>query len=77
MCKSWKSREVAGKSLPFLIVILFGYLAGTMHKVFFSFDYVIVLYILNFCMVSIDIALYLRNRLHHLKQSARDAAPST
>jgi hypothetical protein len=33
-----------------------------MHKVFFNFDNVIYLYITNFSLVSIDTALYLRNR---------------
>lgn len=68
--RSWKSKQVAGKSLPFLVVILFGYLSGAMHKIFFSFDFVIILYGVNFCMVLIDIMLYMRNRLYHTRQSA-------
>lgn len=68
--RSWKSRQIAGKSLPFLVVILVGYLAGTLHKILFAFDYVIILYIVNFCMVLIDILLYGRNRLYHIKHSA-------
>jgi hypothetical protein len=68
--RSWKSKQVAGKSLPFLVVILVGYLAGAMHKIFFSFDFVIILYGVNFCMVLIDIMLYMRNRLYHTQQSA-------
>lgn len=70
--KSWKSKAIAGKSLPFLFVILTGYAAGTLHKVFFSMDGVIVLYMLNFCMVATDIALYFRNRLYHIKASLGD-----
>ncbi len=60
--KSVKSRKTGGKSLPFLFVINLGYISGIIHKVFFSFDLVIYLYILNFVMVSIDIALYFRNK---------------
>ncbi len=60
--KSVKSRKTGGKSLPFLFVINLGYVSGIIHKVFFSFDLVIYLYILNFVMVSIDIALYFRNK---------------
>ena len=60
--KSYTSRSVAGKSLQFLVVLLFGYAAGVMHKIIYNFDYVIFLYILNFLMVSIDTLLYLRNR---------------
>lgn len=67
--RSWKSRSVAGKSLPFLFIILTGYAAGTLHKILFSFDYVIVLYIINFSMVAIDIILYFRNKLYHIRTS--------
>ena len=44
--KSWRSREVAGKSVVFLFVIFAGYVSGAVHKVFYSFDTVIILYIL-------------------------------
>ena len=57
--------------MPFLVVVLVGYIAGIMHKIFFAFDFVIVLYIINFIMVFIDILLYGRNRLFHIKQSAQ------
>jgi hypothetical protein len=71
--KSWKSRAIAGKSLPFLVVILAGYAAGTLHKIFFSMDFVIVLYLLNFTMVFVDILLYLRNRMYHIRTSLADS----
>ena len=60
--KSLKTRQVAGKSLPFLVIIVVGYIAGILHKLLFHFDLVIYLYILNALMVGADIALYLRNR---------------
>jgi hypothetical protein len=60
--KSYTSRQNAGKSLWFLCVILVGYVAGTIHKLLYSFDYVIYLYILNGLMVFTDIILYLRNK---------------
>lgn len=74
--KSYRSKEVAGKSLLFLLVIFVGYVAGTVHKIFYLFDYVIILYILNGVMVLIDITLYFRNRLYHIKSSLRDAEQS-
>ena len=73
--KSLRSREIAGKSLPFLVVILGGYAAGTLHKIFYSMDFVIVLYVLNFVMVLTDILLYFRNRLYHIRESLRDIDP--
>jgi len=60
--RSWKSRTTAGKSLFFMVVIFVGYIAGTLHKLFYLMDGVIVLYILNALMVSTDIILYFRNR---------------
>lgn len=59
---SYKSRTAKGKNLFFLVVILIGYLSGIIHKIFYSFDYVIILYALNFTLIAIDIMLYARNR---------------
>lgn len=61
--KSYTSRTTAGKSVIFLIIVLIGYIAGILHKVFNSFDFVIWLYVMNAAMVSVDILLYVRNRM--------------
>ena len=71
--KSAKTRQVAGKSLPFLVIIVIGYVAGILHKLIFHYDLVIFLYILNALMVGADIALYLRNRMYHIRRSLEDA----
>ena len=60
--KSLKSRTAAGRSGLFLWAVLFGYVCGIIHKILYSNDFVLYLYILNFVMVSIDTALYFRNR---------------
>ncbi|MEF9989693.1 MAG: hypothetical protein RSA86_02025 [Christensenellaceae bacterium] len=60
--RSYTSRSTKGKSLVFLIVILIGYVAGMLHKLYFAFDFVIYLYALNFIMVLIDLMLYFRNK---------------
>jgi len=59
---SYRSRTNAGKSLFFLGVVFLGYISGIIHKIFFSPDPVIFLYILNGIMVAADICLYFRNR---------------
>jgi hypothetical protein len=59
--KSWKSRTCAGKSVVFLYIVVVGYTAGITHKILYSPDWVIALYILNGLMVIIDILLYYRN----------------
>jgi hypothetical protein len=69
--KSATTRQVGSKSLVFLIALLLGYVAGILHKLFFYFDLVIILYAVNGTMVSIDIALYLRNRAYHIRESAQ------
>lgn len=59
---SYKARTAKGKSVFFLLVLLIGYFSGIIHKIFYSLDYVIILYILNLCLVAIDTTLYFRNK---------------
>lgn len=60
--RSIRARSTKGKSLLFLCIIGIGYISGIIHKFLYSTDIVLVLYILNACMVSIDIILYCINR---------------
>lgn len=67
--KSYKARTTKGKSLMFLLLILFGYVAGIIGKFvnpaymaeFSSKWYVLIFYFLNFIMVFVDLMLYIRN----------------
>jgi hypothetical protein len=61
--KSARSKSNSGKSLLFLYIIDFGYLCGILHRLIWAPDRVIILYILNFSMVSADIILFYRNRI--------------
>ena len=68
--KSYKARSTKGKSLAFLLLIWTGYIFGIVAKFLnpnymASFSqkwYVLVVYIFNFIMVGVDLALYFRNR---------------
>ncbi|MBQ6896857.1 MAG: hypothetical protein IJN69_06585 [Oscillospiraceae bacterium] len=60
--KSLKSRTAAGRSLTFQWAILIGYVCGIIHKILYSNDIVLYLYIINLLMVTIDTCLYFRNR---------------
>ena len=68
--KSYRARTAKGKSVGFLLLILFGYVAGITSKLvnesymaqFSQKWYVLFFYVLNFIMVFIDFCLYLRNR---------------
>ncbi len=67
--KSYKARTTKGKSLAFVLLILFGYVAGITSKLVnetYMADigrkwYVLFFYVLNFIMVSVDLCLYVRN----------------
>lgn len=59
--RSYKSKSVAGKSPYFLIIVMLGYVAGILNKVFYNFDQVVYLYMLNMLMVFTDFMLYVRN----------------
>lgn len=59
--RSARSRSNQGKSLVFLLVVLAGYLAGVAHKLLYSRDPVLGLYVLNGAMVAVDIGFYWRN----------------
>lgn len=67
--KSYKARTTKGKSLPFLCLIILGYIAGITSKFanesymsnFSDKWYVLVFYFLNLSFVLVDFALYFRN----------------
>jgi hypothetical protein len=63
--KSYKSRANHGKSVFFLYVILLGYFAGIIYQFMVNASdyFVIILFITNSLMVTIDILLFYRNEI--------------
>lgn len=60
--KSIKSKTSKGKSFIFMLFVLIGYAFGIISKLYSgSITYVLIFYILNFIMVSVDITLYMKN----------------
>ena len=59
IAKTLRTREVAGKSPLFMLIVMAGYASGIVHKLLYSHDWVISLYILNLLMVTVDLYLYL------------------
>lgn len=55
--KTFRAKNPAGKSIPFLYLVVIGYTSGCLHKVFGNFDPVFYLYALNGVMVLIDLLL--------------------
>ena len=68
--KSYKARTAKGKSLAFLCLIFFGYIAGIISKLVNQTYmasvsqkwYVLFFYVLNLIMVGADLILYFRNK---------------
>ncbi|MBQ8689726.1 MAG: hypothetical protein IJ515_05125 [Clostridia bacterium] len=77
--KSYKARTTKGKSLAFLLLIFFGYIAGIISKIVNDVYmaeigqkwYVLFFYVLNFIMVGADLLMYVRNsRLDKLQKDS-------
>jgi predicted tellurium resistance membrane protein TerC len=58
IAKALRTKKVVGKSPLFMAVICLGYVSGILHKVFYAFDWVVVLYVINLLMVATDLFLY-------------------
>jgi len=62
IAKSWKAKTAKGKSLLFEVCILVGYICGIAGKfITGNVTYVLIAYLINVVMVTIDILLTLRN----------------
>ena len=60
--KAYKAKTTKGTSLPFIILIITGYVAGITAKILTNqINYVLIAYILNLAIVSINVLVYLRN----------------
>ena len=60
--KGLKSKSINGKSIKFSFIILAGYVFGVFHKMIYNMDPVFYLYIINFVLILVDIAVYYRNK---------------
>ena len=75
VAKSIKTKSTKGKSLLFLVLIDFGYVAGITGKIINpNFDWhsrwwIFAFYVLNFIMVSLDLILYFINRNREKKEA--------
>ena len=61
--KNIKARSAKGMSLPFILMITCGYIAGIAAKIINeNYSYVLVIYIINLLFVSMNIVVYFINR---------------
>jgi len=60
--KAYKARTAKGTSLPFIVLIITGYVAGITAKLVTNqVNYVLAVYILNLAIVSANVVVYFRN----------------
>ena len=60
--KAYKAKTAKGMSLPFILLIIFGYIAGISAKIISGqINYVLLVYILNLAIVSLNVFIFIRN----------------
>lgn len=61
--KAYRARTAKGTSLPFIILIITGYIAGITAKIINGqFNYVLAVYFLNLAIVMTNVFVYIRNK---------------
>ena len=60
--KAYRAKTAKGTSLPFILLIIAGYIAGISAKLISGqINYVLIAYILNLTIVSLNVIVYFRN----------------
>ena len=60
--KAYRAKTAKGTSLPFILIIITGYIAGISAKLISGqINYVLIAYILNLAIVSLNVIVYFRN----------------
>lgn len=60
--KAYRARTATGTSLPFILLIITGYLAGISAKLISGqINYVLIAYMVNLAIVSLNVIIYVRN----------------
>lgn len=68
--KAYKAKTAKGTSLPFILLIITGYIAGISAKIIsHQITYVLIAYVLNLAIVSLNLVVYFRNAALDKKQA--------
>ncbi len=60
--KAYKAKTAKGTSLPFILLIITGYIAGITAKIVTDqINYVLIVYLINLAIVSLNVIVYFRN----------------
>lgn len=66
--KNIKARTAKSMSLPFILLICFGYIAGITAKIItHNISYVLIVYVLNLIIVSANVVIYFINKSYDKK----------
>ncbi|MBO5341678.1 MAG: hypothetical protein IJ336_01365 [Lachnospiraceae bacterium] len=72
--KAIKARSAKSMSLPFILLIISGYIAGISAKLLsHQINYVLVVYFINLAIVTVNLVVYFRNRHIDKEQDAVSA----
>ena len=77
LVKNIRAKSAKGMSLPFILLIISGYVAGTIAKIISdNITYVLIVYLLNLTIVTMNLMVYFYNRRLDRKneQAAVEAA---
>lgn len=62
LIKAYNAKTAKGTSLPFILLIIIGYVAGITAKIVTGqTNYVLAAYVLNLAIVLLNLAIYFRN----------------
>ena len=60
--KAYKAKTAKGTSLPFILLIITGYIAGITAKIITNqINYVLIAYLFNLAIVSLNVVIYFHN----------------
>ena len=75
LSKNIKAKSAKNMSLQFILLIIFGYVAGITAKIYtHRFNYVLVVYLLNLVVVSANVVVYFINRRYDRQTQKANAA---
>ena len=61
--KAYKAKTAKGTSLPFILLIIFGYISVITAKLLMpQTNYVLIVYLINLAVVFLNLLVYFRNR---------------
>ena len=68
--KAYRAKTAKGTSLPFILLIITGYITGISAKLISGqINYVLIAYLLNLAIVSLNVVVYFRNASLDKKRS--------